>query len=146
MTQTVSVTVPVDANGRAESAIYVDWVAWLLMIAAWVLLVSSRVQATPGMKLLKLKLADVRGERVGWLRAAGRCAILLAILGLNATIIMSGLQYGFSNQGGLGFILFVIGVALLLNVVVFFPWWFVRRLPRAPLFDILAGTRVVKVA
>lgn len=146
MTQTASVTLPVDASGKPESAIYVDWVGWLLMIAVWVLLVSSHFQATPGMKLLKLKLADVHGERVGSIRAAARCAILLAIVSLNAIIITFGLQYAFANQGGVGSMLFVGGMVLLLNFFVFFPWWAMRRLPHAPLFDIMAGTRMLRAA
>ncbi|WP_336813713.1 RDD family protein [Bosea sp. MMO-172] len=146
ITRTVFVTVPVDDGGRSVSPFYLDWLGYLAFVVAIACFQASRWQATPAMRLLRIRLVADSGEPAGVKRSLLRL-IYAALLGLAVIAVLSGplwlvIAYGYSP--------WLMFPALLIALTLYLSWWrpFALKLslPRAPLHDIWAGTRIIRVS
>jgi uncharacterized RDD family membrane protein YckC len=146
VTTTQAVAVSVDASGNPISPFYLDWLGFLLFLAAYLAFVTSRLQATPAMRLLGIKLIGQEGERAGLkpvaLRLLYACIPLLVIVAIGFGSLWLIAVKGISG--------WLIPADLIMSLLIGFCWWHpysVRpTLPRAPLHDILAGTRIIRPA
>ncbi len=146
VTYTSWAEVAVDAAGNPVDPAYLDWLGILFFVAASVLFVISPTQATPALRLLGLKLVTANGGRVGLAAALLRLVYAVAAMALGLAIAFGAFWLlAFKGLSPWSLALVFPGLA-----VAFVIWWrpfSVRpELPRAPLHDIWAGTRIVRVA
>ncbi|WP_293812442.1 RDD family protein [uncultured Bosea sp.] len=146
ITRTVSVKVPVDDGGRSVSPFYLDWIGYLAFVAAIVGFQATRWQATPAMRLLRIRLVANNGEPAGVKRSFLRL-IYAALLSLAVTAVFFGPLWLIVAGGYSPWLMLP---ALLIALTLYLSWWcpfaLKRSLPRAPLHDVWAGTRIVRVA
>jgi uncharacterized RDD family membrane protein YckC len=145
VTRTVAVKVPIDAAGKAVRPFYLDWIGYVVFVAVMIAFQASRWQATPAMRLLRLRVIADDGGRAGWkrllLRLIYAALIMLAVIAVFAGPVVLVVLYEFSAWVALpGIIAAVIGYILLWR-----PFEYKPSLPRAAFHDILAKTRVIRV-
>jgi uncharacterized RDD family membrane protein YckC len=143
---TRSVSVPVDTSGNPVSPFYLDWLGLVLFLAASLIFLTSRLRATPGMKLMKLQLVTKHGEKAGL-----KAVILRFLFAYVPVVLIIALVLGtLWLVGMLGLSTWLLVPALFAALVIVLAWWrpfeLRRSLARAPLHDIWAGTRIVRVA
>ncbi|CAN7271126.1 RDD family protein [Bosea sp. LjRoot90] len=143
---TLSVSVPVDTSGNPVSPFYLDWFGLALFLFASLIFLTSRLRATPGMKLMKLQLVTKDGEK------AGLKAVILRFLFAYIPVVLI-IALGFGTLwlvGVLSLSTWLLAPAFFAALVIALTWWrpfeLRRSLPHAPLHDIWAGTRIVRVA
>ena len=146
VTTTQAVSVPVDASGGPVSPFYLDWLGYLLFAATYLAFVISHWQATPAMRLLGIKLVGHNGGRAGFKRAILRMLYACVPIVVIFAVVFGGVWL--INQPFVSTWLLV--PTVLISLLVPFFWWrpFSLRpsLPRAPLHDIWAGTRIIRPA
>lgn len=144
VTTTQAVSVPVDASGGPVSPFYLDWLGYLLFAATYLAFVISRWQATPAMRLLGIKLVGRDGERAGLKPAVLRLLYACVPLVVMIAVVLGGLWL--VNRPFVS--IWLLAPTLLISLLIPFFWWrpFSLRpsLPRAPLHDIWAGTRIIR--
>lgn len=145
-------SVPVDEAGRPVTPFYADWIGYAFALAGIVAFLASRMQATPGLRLLGLRLEMADGTRPTLRTVVVRelCILILPFLiALPFLFIAWGLVTGLA-AGAIGSgTAFAFVVLLVLSAwALLFLWWrpFTIRSewPRAPLHDVLARTRMVR--
>lgn len=143
---TRSVTIPVDTSGNPMSPFYLDWVGIALFLVASFVFLSSRLRATPGMKLMKLQLVTEAGGK------AGLKAVILRFLFAYIPVVLI-IALGFGTLwlvGVLSLSTWLLVPTIFAALIIALAWWrpfeLRRSLPRAPLHDIWAGTRIVRAA
>ncbi|MGW9331867.1 RDD family protein [Bosea sp. NPDC055594] len=141
---TRSVSVPVGTNGNPVSPFYLDWVGLALFLIASFIFLSSRLQATPSMKLMKLQLATASGEK------AGLKAVILRFLFASIPVVLTmAASFGaFWLIGAFNLSPWLLVPTIFAAFIIALAWWrpfeLRRSLPRAPLHDIWAGTRITR--
>ncbi|MGX1787539.1 hypothetical protein ACWIGM_12395 [Bosea sp. NPDC055332] len=145
-TQTSWASVAVDAAGNPVDPTYLDWLGILFFVAVSVLFVISPMQATPALRLFGLRLVASDGGRVGL-----AAALLRLVYGAAATALGLAIAFGvFWLVVTKGLTAWLLALVFLCLATAYAVWWrpFSVRpdLPHAPLHDILAGTRIVRVA
>lgn len=147
ITRSVSVNVPVDETGRASKPIYLDWVGYIGFVAAVLgFQAFSARQATPGMRLLRIRLVAEDGGPASLKRVVLR--LLYATL-ICLTILASVFfpVWMIATRGLSAWLMLpAIFIALALHLIWWLPFELKRSLPRAPLHDIWAGTRIARVS
>lgn len=144
VTRTFAVTVPVDAAGKVVRPFYLDWIGFAVFLAATIAFQASSWQATPAMRLLRLRIVAEDGGRVGWkrllLRLVYAALIMLAVVSAFAVPMLLVIFFGVT--------LWVTFPGILAAVIGYILWWrpfeYKPSLPRAPFHDILAKTRIVR--
>lgn len=102
------------------------------------LTVRSSRQATVGMRLLKLKVADVHGNRIGFAQALLRSAVLLIPFELNHIVI-----FHLGPRGGPPSSVFWLGIAGMWMVTVVYLYSIPLTRRRQSVHDLVAGTVVL---
>lgn len=147
-----SVSVPVDEAGRRAYPFYANWVGFLFIVASIVAFLASGLQATPGLRLAGLRLEgmDGYGPTLGRVILRELCIVVVPFL-LVAPLfaIVSGtVKSSFSGAIGAGVAPAIVLAVFALHGVGIFLWWrpftLRRAWPRAPLHDVLTGTRMVR--
>lgn len=146
VTYTSLANVPVDAAGNPVDPAYLDWLGILLFAIASALFVVSPMQATPALRLLGLRLVTANGGRVGLAAALLRLVYATAAMAAGLAIAFGAFWLvAFKGLSAWSLALVFPGLA-----AAFVIWWrpFSLRpdLPRAPLHDIWAGTRIIRLA
>lgn len=146
VTRTVSVTIPIDAAGQRVNPYYLDWVGYLAFVAVVLAFQTSPWRATPAMRLFRIQLTTDNGDPVGFKRAVLR--LIYATLLLVAVIIVAFAPIWLVAVDGWSAWLAAPGLAAALAG--YLAWWrpfeLKRSLPRAPLHDLWAGTRIVRIS
>ncbi|POR56759.1 RDD family protein [Bosea psychrotolerans] len=143
---THSVSVPVDTAGNPASPFYLDSLGLLLFLVAGLIFLASRLRATPGMKLMGLQLVTADGERAGL-----KAVFLRLVYAYIPVVLVIALGIGtFLLVGAYNLSAWLLAPAFFAAVIVALSWWrpfeLRRSLPRAPLHDIWASTRIVRAA
>lgn len=147
VTRSIAVQVPVDDAGRAVKPIYVDWIGYIGFVAAVLGFQGfSRWQATPGMRLMGIRLVAEDGSPAGPKRAFLRLlyAALLCVTLFVALFVPIWLIATYGQS--IWLMLPACFIALALYLIWWRPFELKRALPRAPLHDIWAGTRIVRLS